>query len=78
VGTHNVQFVREYLKREGFDIAAEDLGHKFARKLYYSPKSGNARVKRLTATVNRVVFEREQSLASDLQQPSPRGAAHRR
>jgi chemotaxis protein CheD len=65
VGTHNVQFVRDYLKRERFTIAAEDLGDKFARKLYYSPKSGNARVKRLTATVNRVVFEREQSLAAD-------------
>lgn len=65
VGTHNVQFVRDYLKREGFAIAAEDLGDNFARKLYYSPKSGKARVKRLTATVNRVVFEREQSHASD-------------
>jgi chemotaxis protein CheD len=64
VGTRNVQFARDYLKHEGFHIAAEDLGGKFARKLYYSPKSGNARVKRMTATVNRVVFEREQSLAS--------------
>jgi chemotaxis protein CheD len=65
VGAHNVRFVRDYLKREGFDIAAEDLGDKFARKLYYSPKTGNARVKRLTATVNRAVFERERSLASN-------------
>ncbi len=63
VGSHNVQFVRDYLRREGFAIAAEDLGDNYARKLYYSPKSGKARVKRLTATVNRVVFEREQSLA---------------
>ena len=65
VGGQNVQFVRDYLKRHGFEIAAEDLGENFARKLFYSPKSGKARVKRLTATVNRVVFEREQSLASE-------------
>ena len=65
VGSHNVRFVRDYLKREGFQIAAEDLGDDFARKLYYSPKSGKVRVKRLTATVNRVVFEREQTFSPD-------------
>jgi chemotaxis protein CheD len=65
VGGHNVQFVRDYLKKHNFEIAAEDLGGKFARKLFYSPKSGKVRVKRLAATVNRVVFERELSLAGE-------------
>jgi chemotaxis protein CheD len=65
VGGQNVQFVRDYLKGHGFEIAAEDLGETFARKLFYSPKTGKARVKRLTATVNRAVFEREHSLASE-------------
>jgi chemotaxis protein CheD len=65
VGSHNVQFVRDYLKREGFLITAEDLGDDFARKLFYSPRSGKVRVKRLTATVNRVVFDREQTSATD-------------
>lgn len=69
VGGHNVQFVRDYLKREGFQIAAEDLGDNFARKLYYSPWSGKVRVKRLTATLNRAVFDREQSLAVDRSAP---------
>lgn len=63
VGLANAQFVREYLKREGFVISAEDLGDDFARKVYYSPATGTVRVKRLTATVNRVVFEREQNLS---------------
>jgi chemotaxis protein CheD len=72
VGGHNVQFIRDYMRREGFQIMAEDLGHDFARKLYYSPKNGKARVKRLTATVNRVVFEREQTLTAD-GQASDRG-----
>ncbi len=65
VGGQNVQFVREYLARRGFEITAEDLGQNFARKLFYSPKTGKVRVKRLAATVNRAVFEREQSLASE-------------
>jgi chemotaxis protein CheD len=59
VGAHNVQFVRDYLKTEGFAISAEDLGDSFARKIYYSPLSGKLRVKRLIATVNRTVFEHE-------------------
>jgi chemotaxis protein CheD len=59
VGGRNAQFVRDYLKTEGFAITAEDLGDTFARKLYYRPATGKLRVKRLTSTVNRAVFERE-------------------
>jgi chemotaxis protein CheD len=63
VGNRNSQFVRDYLKTEGFLISAEDLGDSFARKVYYSPATGKVRVKRLTATVNRAVFEREREFA---------------
>ncbi len=63
VGARNVEFVRDYLKTEGFMITGEDLGDRFARKLYYCPKTGQVRVKRLTSTVNRAIFEREQQLA---------------
>jgi chemotaxis protein CheD len=63
VGGRNAQFVREYLKTEGFLISAEDLGDSFARKVYYSPATGKVRVKRLTSTVNRAVFEREREFA---------------
>ncbi|HME39038.1 MAG TPA: hypothetical protein VKG63_08760 [Steroidobacteraceae bacterium] len=63
VGGRNAQFVRDYLKTEGFIISAEDLGDCFARKLYYSPATGKVRVKRLTATVNRAVFDREREFA---------------
>lgn len=63
VGAHNAQFVRDYLRGEGFHIIAEDLGDSFARKLYYFPSTGKLRVKRLTATVNRAVFERERESA---------------
>jgi chemotaxis protein CheD len=73
VGNSNVQFAREYVQREAFTIAAEDLGADFARKVFYTPKNGQARVKRLTATVNRVVFEREQSLAHSPSAQPPGG-----
>jgi chemotaxis protein CheD len=63
VGGRNAEFVREYLKTEGFFISAEDLGDSFARKVYYSPATGKVRVKRLTSTVNRAVFDREREFA---------------
>lgn len=59
VGARNAEFVRHFLKSEGFTIAGEDLGDSFARKVIYSPRSGKVRLKRLTSTVNRAVFERE-------------------
>jgi chemotaxis protein CheD len=59
VGAGNVAFIRDYLQVEGFVISAEDLGDVFARKVYYSPASGKLRAKRLTANVNRAVFDRE-------------------
>jgi chemotaxis protein CheD len=63
VGARNVDFIRRYLKTEGFLISAEDLGDVFARKVYYSPATGKLRAKRLTANVNRAVFERERDSA---------------
>ncbi len=59
VGASNIHFVRDYLKAAGFSVSGEDLGDSCARKVYYSPTTGMLRVKRLTATVVRVVFERE-------------------
>ena len=64
VGAHNAEFVRQYLKTEGFPICAEDLGSEYSRKLYYRPSTGEVRVKRMTANVNRAVFDREQGLNS--------------
>lgn len=63
VGARNIAFVRQYLTTEGFAITGEDLGGGCARKLYYSPRTGKVRVKRLPATGNRAVFDREQQLA---------------
>jgi chemotaxis protein CheD len=68
VGGRNADFIRVYLKTEGFIISGEDLGDRYARKLYYSPVTGKVRVKRLASTGNRAVFEREQQLAPTTQQ----------
>jgi chemotaxis protein CheD len=47
VGKRNIEFVRDYLQREGYKIAAEDLGGNTPRMLAYMALSGKARVKHL-------------------------------
>jgi chemotaxis protein CheD len=47
VGQRNIAFVRDYLDREGYKIAAEDLGGNTPRMLAYMALSGKARVKHL-------------------------------
>ena len=47
VGDQNVRFVRDYLRREGIPVVAEDLLGAQPRKVGFYPVSGRALVKRL-------------------------------
>jgi chemotaxis protein CheD len=57
VGARNIQFVRDYVRAEGFSVIGEDLGEVFPRKVLYHPATGVARVKRLTRTDRHVVAD---------------------
>jgi chemotaxis protein CheD len=50
IGARNVEFVREYVRAEGFRVVGEDLGDIFPRKVLYDPATGAARVKHLART----------------------------
>ncbi len=47
VGARNIEFVREYVRAEGFRVVGEDLGSTFPRRVLYDPATGNAKVKKL-------------------------------
>lgn len=49
IGERNIAFVREYLQREGFLVAGEDVGGPHPRKVYYDALTGRVRVKKLPA-----------------------------
>ena len=49
IGDRNIAFVREYLQREGFLIAGEDVAGPHPRKGYYDVLTGRGRVKKLPA-----------------------------
>lgn len=59
VGAANIDFVRTYVRTEGFAVAGEDLGDVYPRKVHYYPTTGKVRVKKLLSTRNDTIFERE-------------------
>ena len=59
VGQRNIEFVREYLKTEGLQAAAEDLGEIYPRRIAYFPASGKVRVWRLPSLEANVIAARE-------------------
>lgn len=60
IGAKNIEFVRSFLRTEGFTVVAEDVGERFPRKVYYEPRTGRVRVKRLKQ-VDTDVVKREES-----------------
>jgi chemotaxis protein CheD len=61
VGATNIAFARDWLQRQGLRVLAEDVGDVYARKLYYYPASGIARVMKLRNLPNSTLFEREEA-----------------
>jgi chemotaxis protein CheD len=59
IGARNIEFVRNYMKQEGFRVLGEDLGDEHPRKVMFHPKSGSARVKKLTRNRPAEIVERE-------------------
>jgi chemotaxis protein CheD len=61
VGAGNIEFIRNYMRTEGFAVAGEDLGDIYPRKVHFHPDSGRVRVKKLQSTRNDTIFARERS-----------------
>ncbi len=47
IGTKNANFVRDFLKREGYRITTEDLEGDFPRSVHYYPITGKVMVRKL-------------------------------
>ena len=73
IGQRNIDFVRKFLVTEGLEVAAEDLGDIYPRKVYYFPATGKVRVKKLRTMHNSTITEREHEYMQDLQRIAPQG-----
>lgn len=66
VGLRNVEFVHAYLQSEGLAVVAEDTLDIYPRKLMYWPSSGRVLMKKLRATHNDTIEQREQQYINTL------------
>lgn len=64
IGLKNIEFVREFLANEGYEMAKEDLGGTYARRVMFKPHSGRAFVKRLDNTANASIAKEELAVAA--------------
>ena len=65
VGQHNIDFVKSYLHAEHLDIAAQDLGDRFPRKIIFYPSTGRVRVKKLSALHSPDIAQQEKTLIEE-------------
>ena len=73
IGRRNIDFVRKFLATEGLEVAAEDLGDIYPRKVCYIPATGKLRVKRLRTMHNDTITQREEAYQQDLRNQAPHG-----
>ena len=59
IGRKNIEFVEHYIRVEGLKLTARDLGEIYPRKVYYTPVTGKAFVKKLRTLHNNTIVERE-------------------
>ncbi len=66
VGSHNVAFVREFLRNEGLKVIAEDVGDTCPRHVQFFPRTGKVRVRHLGARQQTGVASREEKFLKGL------------
>jgi len=66
IGERNIAYVRKYIYEENFELAAEDVGDIFPRKVLYFPDTGSVKVRKLRETLNDTVLQREINYSKNL------------
>lgn len=67
VGGANIAFAKSYLQTERIPVLADDTGGALARKVYFEPKTGDVKVKKLEDLKNDTIKQREQRYGQSLE-----------
>ena len=59
VGKRNIAFAQEFLKLEGFKVAAQDVGDVYPRRIVYFPATGRVLLRHLRAIDSKAIASRE-------------------
>ncbi|MDR3425038.1 MAG: chemoreceptor glutamine deamidase CheD [Alphaproteobacteria bacterium] len=65
-GSMNAQFIRSYLRKEGFRILSEDLEGDYFRRLSYYPESGRVVLRQLRRKEDQCVLDEEARYARQI------------
>ncbi|HET9864094.1 MAG TPA: chemoreceptor glutamine deamidase CheD [Steroidobacteraceae bacterium] len=68
IGARNIDFVRQYVRDEGFRVLNEDLGDVHARRVVYFPQSGRLRVRKIHVDRDEALVARERQYLAQLDQ----------
>lgn len=72
IGDKNVSFILNYVKQEGLEVVAQDLGGLEPRKVMFDPRSGKAWLKRIPFTEIHHLQDQEEKYARQLDKESRR------
>jgi chemotaxis protein CheD len=61
IGQRNIAFVKDFLRKESLQIAAEDVGSIYPRKVLYFSDTGAVKVRKLKTLRNETIVQREAS-----------------
>ncbi|BCE00851.1 chemoreceptor glutamine deamidase CheD [Marinicellulosiphila megalodicopiae] len=71
VGQRNILFAFDYLRKEGIDVQASDVGDIYPRKVVYFPQSGRVKMKHLATEKNRALEKTERAYMLDVNKVKP-------
>jgi chemotaxis protein CheD len=69
VGKQNIEFVQQYLAKEGLAIMALDVGDIYPRKLLYFPDTGKVKMKKLRSAAAPEISIQERSYLESIAKP---------
>lgn len=73
IGWHNIGFTFDYLYTEGFEVAAQDIGDVYPRKIMFYPTTGRVRVRKLDAVRNESIVQQEAAYRNTVNQQPVEG-----
>jgi len=73
IGMKNIEFVTDYLRREGIRVISEDVGGECPRKVQYFPATGRVRIKKLNNMHNQTLTAREKEYMENLKKTQVEG-----
>lgn len=70
IGQGNILFAYDFLRKEGLNPVASDVGDIYPRKVLYFPKTGKVRIKRMSTSKNERILQQEKSYSEKIDKDS--------